>query len=453
MDLLKKYVHRYRSKIQNVMILILCVTVVMEVSHLWFINLANGQSIYQGKKKSVAEQIYKEDFISPARITKAIGENEYYVIYEGLIYDKLLENSKNILQSCAQKGNFMDTGKNLDLILNNKGVLSFDYSYLIEGRMLQESLHTSKNNFNRVNTFNKISFIISDGLFNIYFIDTEKNEYSYYTLNDVDLVNKYIELSRNVVSDFSYSFNKGSNGIVFDNELVANIDEELTYKKIQKNNPFTTIYGDSPRNLVQSKVEGYFNNISNVKFSPSASETAYLFSDTDTVVKYFNSGILEYSYYNVIANSYEYSIVEDYAIAKGFIAKDADVINKYFLKNYYRDNFETVFEFAYVANNYPIFYETEAGFTDIPITVTVKNNVVTNYKKIVYNFEISESSSTVEKNLNNALVIFSNKGDEPVIDNVFLGYKTYEDNQDEEIDASLYWYLEAYGSKTTLATK
>ncbi len=452
MESFKKYIYTYRSWIQNFLILILCITVVFEVSHLWFINLANGQSLYSGKNKSVAEQVYKEDFVSPARILKSIDKNEYYVIYEGETYNNLVKNSLKVLQEGAQKGNFMNSGNNTELVLGNRNLITFDYTYLIEGRMLQEAINTSKNTYNRINSFNKICYIISDGLFNIYFIDTINDTYSYYTLNNTELVNTCTTLSNGVYSDITYSYNNGDNKNIFDGELIANIDGETSYKKIQKYNPFTTIYGDSPRNLVESKVDGYFKNISYMKFSSSPSETAYVFSDTDTVVKYFNSGVLEYSYYNVIANSYEYSIVEDYAIAKGFIEHDADIVNKYYLKSYQRNNFETIFEFTYVANNYPIFYETDEGFSDTPISVTVRNNVVTNYKKNVYSFEVANSSAYAEKDLNSAISIFSNQGQEPVINNVMLGYKTFEDNQDEETGANLYWFLEAYGSKTTLAT-
>ncbi len=445
-DFKKAFIKR-RSKIQNILIVILCVTVLFQVSHLWFVNLSNGQSLYKKDNKSVAQNVYKKDFIVPKRMLSSSGFNNFFAVYEDDAFSQTLKVTDKILIEASSKADFISQQTFTSDFLNKDKILIFDYSYKIDGRMLMEALNASKNNFNKIKEFNEICFSYEDGLINIYFINSETAEYFYYVLKNDGLYDDLIKCSKSIYSDITYSYNLDKNGLVFSDELIANVESQIAYNKVSSINPFTTIYGDSPRNLVESKVDRYFKNILYMKFSPS--ETAYVFSDTNTVVKYFNSGILEYSYYNVTPNSYEYSIVEDYAIAKNFIKDDPDIVNNFYLTSYYRNNFETVFEFSYVANNFPVHYESEDGLNDVPISITIKNNVVTNYKKIVNNFTISEETEVINKPFGDAINIFSSTADDKSINNVSLGYKATS----EEGDITLYWFMDAFGSDTSLSTQ
>ncbi len=442
---------KYIGKIQNILIIILCISATYELSHLWFINLSNGHSIYSKQEKSVVQEEYKQDFVSPMRILNGTSYNTFDVLYEGDVYDSITQTYFEILRLGSDKANFMDVGNDIDKILDNRNLVIFEYPYYIDSGMLQEAIGTTKNNYNKIENFDKVCIVVSDGLFNIYFVDTNKSIYYYYTLNDTELVAEFNNEALAMESDVSYSYHKVSNHSETDYELVANVTEPFAYNYVIRSNPFTTIYGDTPRNLVESKVDRYFKNISYMEFSPS--ETAYVFSDTDTVVKYYNSGILEYSYYNIIATAYEYSIVEDYAIAIDFIEDDEDIINDYYLNDYYRNNFETVFEFSYVVNNYPVMFETDEGFTDTAFSVTVKNNTVTNFKKYVYNFEVSDSTTIVNKSLDEAISVFDLTSTEDIGDDVKLGYKTYANNDvTDEKYMNLYWFLDVYDNQTSLST-
>ncbi len=451
MEKIKNVFLKHISLLQNVLIIALCISASIELSHLWFINLSNGHSIYNRQEKSIAQDIYKQDFITPMRILNSTEYNLFDVIYEGDIYDQINQTYIDMLKVGSDKASFMDVGNDIEKILDNRNLVIFDYPYSIDSGMLQESIGTTKNNYNRIESFDKVCIVVSDGLFNIYFVDTNKSVYYYYTLNDIDLVAEFNNESLAVDSDISYTYRKIETEGKVHYELEANVVEPFNYNYVVRQNPFTTIYGDSPRSLVESKIDKYFRNILYMKFSPN--ETAYVFSDTDTVVKYFNSGMLEYSYYNIISNAYEYSIVEDYAIAVDFIEHDEDIVNNYYLKDYYRNNFETVFEFSYIVNNYPIVFETGAGYTDTAFSVTVKNNVVTNYKKYVYNFSVSDSTTIVNKSLDDAISVFDVNEADVINDNVMFGYKTYADNDvTDDSKMNLYWFLDVYGNQTSLST-
>ncbi len=431
MNYVKDFFIKHLGRLQNLLIMILCITVVYQLTHLWFINLSNGHFMYSINEKSVALQENKQDFISPMRILNSQSYNIFDVVYEGESYNNMLSIYIKILKTASDKASYMDTGNGLDKIYENRNLTIFDYPISISGDMLCESIGVSKNNYSKIKIFDKVGIVITDGLFNIYFINTDEETYYYYVLNDSDLLEKYSNSLNEIKSDITYSYQLNEQS----RELVANIDESFEYNYVIRNNPFTTVYGDSPRNLVESKVDKYFRNVLHIKFLPS--DTAYVFSDADTVVKYFNSGLFEYSYYDVMVNSYEYSIVEDYAIAVDFINEDEDIVNDYYLKNYYRNNFETVFEFSYVVNNYPVIYETENGYCDTAIIITIKNNTVTNFKKTVYNFEISDNKYSAQKSFDEAIGIFESEDYGDMISNIKLGYKTYENSNPGEGEKSI----------------
>lgn len=435
-----------RSKLQNVAIVILCITVIIEISHLWFVNLANGQSVFQNTNKSVIENGVQTTFLTPERMLKSVDENVFFVAYNGTAYDEVLKIAREIIYNISDDGEFVGIDDYTDEFLKKDGLLIFDYNYVIDGKMLQESLSTEKNTYSKVKDFNNIYFSFEDDIINVFFVDHVQDIYYHFTLKDSSLFKSLVLASSNITSQTTYAYVLDDSSIVNNYELIANIDSNFSYNKLVVSNPFTTEYGDSPRNLVESKVKKYFKNILYMEFSPS--DTAYIFSDTDTVVKYFNNGVLEYSYYDVASTSADYSVVEAYSVAKTFLEDDEDIINEYRLKNYYQNNGETVFEFIYVENNYPIIIESEEGLTDIALTVTVKNNIVTNYRKIVHNFSVENDMGSASKSFEDAINIFASPEEGKFIDSVSLGYKASE--QSDEM--TLYWFMNAFDSKTSLST-
>lgn len=434
-----------RSELQNIFIVILCITVILEVSHLWFVNLANGQSIFDNTTKIVVQDDTKNSFLQPQRILNAISYNTFNTAYNGDAYNTVFNIGNEILYNASENGEFIETNSyNIELLENNSLII-FDYSYLLDGKTIQQALGITNNFYNRVKDFDKIYFIVDESI-DVYLVDSEGSLYYKVTLKNSSLSESLLDASSSIFSNTTYSYILDDSSIVQNLELVANIDNNFSYNEITKTNPFATEYGDSPRNLVESKIEKYFSNTLYMQFAPI--DTAYVFSDTDTVVKYFNNGTLEYSYYNIGTEATEYSTLEAYAIAKAFLEKDDDIINDYRLKSYTTNNSDITFEFNYFINNYPIIIETEDNLTDVAFTVVVKNGIVSNYKKIVNNFEVSENTTNASKSFYNAINIFAAPKDEKQIDSVSLGYKS----NNEGIDLTLYWFMNAFSSKTSLST-
>lgn len=440
-----------KSKLQNILIVILCFTVMLEVRQLWFVNLSSGQVFQQGEKLKSSNIEEKKDFLSPFRIavnnTTNINQNEFYVLYEGDDYENILNNSQNMLDLYS-KSNFVESKQLDNSIFENDEAIIFEYTFLLDSKMLVDALELSKNSFNKVDKFDKLCFIKSNDNINIIFINSDENIYTKYEADENVKRNQMDFRLKDTDKYNKYAYNLNSDSKISKLELIENVDGK-EYSNIYAQNPFATIYGDSTRNLVESKVDKYFQNVLYMKFSPS--ETAYVFSDTDTVVKYFNSGILEYSYYNIPTTVEETNIVLDFVIAKNFIETDTDIINNYYLKDYSANKFETVFKFDYIINNYPVKFTKDEKMMDSAIEVTVKNNTVTNMKKIVYNYNISENTNVVSKPLSQAISVLSNDNaneNTAFVKDVILGYKV----SDIEEESGLYWFMDAFNNEISLST-
>lgn len=440
-----------KSKLQNILIVILCFTVMLEVRQLWFVNLSSGQVFQQGEKLKSSNIEEKKDFLSPFRIavnnTTNINQNEFYVLYEGDDYENILNNSQNMLDLYS-KSNFVESKQLDNSIFENDEAIIFEYTFLLDSKMLVDALELSKNSFNKVDKFDKLCFIKSNDNINIIFINSDENIYTKYEADENVKRNQMDFRLKDTDKYNKYAYNLNSDSKISKLELIENVDGK-EYSNIYAQNPFATIYGDSTRNLVESKVDKYFQNVLYMKFSPS--ETAYVFSDTDTVVKYFNSGILEYSYYNIPTTVEETNIVLDFVIAKNFIETDTDIINNYYLKDYSANKFETVFKFDYIINNYPVKFTKDEKMMDSAIEVTVKNNTVTNMKKIVYNYNISENTNVVSKSLSQAISVLSNEKESEntaFVEDVILGYKVSE----VEEESGLYWFMDAFNNEISLST-
>lgn len=435
-----------KNKIQNVLIVILCITIIFEVQELWFVNLANGQPLFQREKNSSFDASLKIEFLSPFRILNSVGNNEFLVSYEGEAFLDIKNLSQKILLEAVSKGSFIEQDKINEQILNNKNIIILEYTNKLDGKILSEALSTNKNTFSKVNEFDKICYIPYDSIIDILFLNSDTFEYSLIRVTNNNLKNELTINCNEIYSDGIYSYVTYDNNITHKGELILdNTTSDLFYYSIFSENPYATVYGDSPRNLVQSKIEKYFKSDPNF----STSESAYVFSDTDTVVKYFDNGTLEYAYYNVPYTKNKPLITESFAVAKKFIDEDEDVINSYYLKSYSKNSFESeiIFEFGYIINNYPIGFADETEMSTI--SVSVKNNTVTNYRKNVKNYYVSDDVKVVSKPFDSAISLLSSGNESnPFISNVLLAYKP---TQTEDVE--LYWFMDAFDSGISLSTK
>lgn len=442
----RKFISSRKHTLQNIMIVILCITVLIELQDLWFVNLANGQPLYQKQASKTYDVAIKKEILSPFRILSNIGENEFYVTYEGQKFSDLKAISEKILLDCSKNADFIESTEELESYIFSSDSVIFDYTYILNGKIITEALNTNKNNLSRVEDFDKIIYVPNENSIDVIFLNTEEEVSTKLNLKNTQLQSELLEKKGRIYSSPTYKYNIDTNRNVEYNELIAtNNGTPIYYNKIQSKNPYATIYGESPRNLVESKIKKYFKNY----YKVSTSENAYVFSDTDTVIKYFDTGVLEYSFYNISAKKTDFTLLDDFAVAKSFLEQDEDIINNYYLKSYYKNDFECVFEFDYVLENYPINFAYDILEENSAITITIKNNIVTNLKKVVTVFEKTEDVTIVSKPFYEAIEVLSAPNNSEVfVKDVNLGYKIIDINE----NAALYWFMNVFDSEISLST-
>lgn len=446
MHKIRKFISSRKHTLQNIMIVVLCITVLIELQDLWFVNLANGQPLYQKQASKTYDVAIKKEILSPFRMLSNVNENEFYVTYEGKKFSEIKTISEKILLECSKDANFTENIEPLENDVFNDNTIIFDYTYTLNGKIITEALNTKKNNLNRVEDFDKIIYIPNDDSIDVTFLNTNEGTSTKLNLKNAQLATELLEKKESLYSSTTYKYNADTNKNVEYKELIATNDStQIYYNKIHISNPYATIYGESPRNLVESKIKKYFKNY----YKVSTSENAYVFSDTDTVIKYFDTGVLEYSFYNISAKKTDFTLLDDFAVAKSFLEQDEDIINNYYLKSYSKNDFECVFEFDYVVENYPINFAYDLIEEDSAITITIKNNIVTNLKKVVTVFEKSEDVMVVSKPFYEAIEVLSAPNNSDVfVKDVCLGYKIVNTNE----NAVLYWFMNVFDSEISLST-
>jgi hypothetical protein len=165
----------------------------------------------------------------------------------------------------------------------------------------------------------------------------------------------------------------------------------FAYAPLIAENPFRDAHGQLTLSM-RSQLESFFSNPATI--IPSVSrDNIYTFSDRNTVVRYLENHVLEYSSYRTLARTTP-DLLDDFSAALAFVQDDELVINEIYLRNYeQRDGREHVFWFGYVINNQPLILTREwftgANCTDplfAPIVVVVENGRVVRYRRIVYTF-------------------------------------------------------------------
>ena len=194
--------------------------------------------------------------------------------------------------------------------------------------------------------------------------------------------------------------------------------------------------------VIEENVNMFFENPS-VKSSFVGDQNVYTYSDADTVVKYYQNDVLEYSNYRTSAG--ESGLLKNFSTALNFIKSDALVKNEYYLAGYTQQDNDYTYYFDYVVNNFPMVLPDEYKRNDAEngaaalkhaIEVTVRDGSVVNYKKIVYNFIMDDATKTAELDFERILSEAAASGSQEKISDVLLGYKLERSQK-----AYLYWII------------
>ncbi len=274
------------------------------------------------------------------------------------------------------------------------------------------------------------------------FYSLEKNQIIYDVYNNIGSV---------TASDAEVYYTSSiKNGIdIFgSNVFIPQWNNKTKYYTIKAEGQFYENNEFEPLKL-EKCVDVFFDNAAS-KWA-SISNGIYVYSDENTVVKYYPNDIIEYYNYSTEKAGSEESFYSQYKSAVSFLKKDSNIKNEYYLSGYYSDSEKIVFYFDYKLNNFSVELSDELkndlGLNSI-IEVTVSGGKVSKYRRYAKEFLVDENNKkNMEKGFLTAIdevfAEMNNDGNQKkAVENMELEYLLYKNE-----NAELKWLIDVDGKR------
>lgn len=405
--------------IKNLVLIVLVMAALYQTGTLWLGDAKSHNVFYYFMETFVNKyKVYDEDVsvIKPSEIVVGYGNKKYSKFLSGEEKESLIEKTESNISKVLMNGKFEET-KAVDWneYLDSRAVVlkfSFDVSFAeyYKGFSINSinELGTSLKSFNYIvlNPSNS-----AGGDINLYFIDSEKSEAYLYKLNNASNAQEiydYISKVQNYEDGLLYISTKQSGFNVFKNNVFVPqwAGENYTYNYAEKINPFE-YNEDVDIAVAENMVSGFFNNTSVVQKSGST-PSGFMFSNENTVVKYFMTGILEYYNYETNASKNEQTLATAYSVSNDFLKKDNSLDTEVILSGIELSSEGLIFYYDYTLNNFSMELSDqlkEKLNMKHAIEVVVNGNSVKKYRRYAYNFVVNskEEKSTVDFDFSAAL--------------------------------------------------
>lgn len=402
-----------KNKILNIALIFLFGLAFFQTYRLWFVNLSNDAN---SQNQITIDSNIKEDLVKPFRLSVEMEKNQFNSYFE-LETLSIYNESKNLFKTILKNGSLVDDFNREDYT----DLVIYNYNFVFEEDYFKEALNQNKSRVS-INSF--------DNIF-IYFKKEGNYAVFYNSIQDTSTIITFGDKS--FLTTLS-SYKKPNNVKYYSEDLIkftANWDEKLEYEEITYSNPYS-LNGEIHISSVENMVNSFFQNPLSKTQSIQNETNAITFNDNNTIVRYYPNNIFEYKYYYVYESNKNINFVDYFTLATNFILNDTAIDNTFYLDDYKIENNEVIFYFNYSIGNFPILlsenYKAETNINSF-IEIAVSNNVVTDYKKIPYNFKTS-NSSLGNLTYNQAITGLGEPSDN------LLAYK-----MDESLPISLYWFL------------
>ncbi|MDR0273150.1 MAG: hypothetical protein LBI27_07540, partial [Clostridiales bacterium] len=164
----------------------------------------------------------------------------------------------------------------------------------------------------------------------------------------------------------------------------------FSYNVVSVENPFRDAHGLFTLSHIRNRVEPFFDNPASIIPGISV-DNVYTFSTRNTMVRYLENAVLEYTSYRAVASSSQINFMSDFSAALAFAMEHGS--QEIYLRSYERRGRTHVFRFDYVIDNRPLVLTEDwhTGFycTDplrSPVEVIADNGRVVRYRRLAYTF-------------------------------------------------------------------
>jgi len=431
------------SKVKTGLIVLLAGLAIYLSSQLWFANTSSRNFFYTFFTRSQSPDSSDDKiFVQPYRLILNYGNNRFSAEYGSMSSNMLREACDGVIQVMLKDGEYLGMQTlNYSQVFEAPGYIC-EYAFDMPAAAFSSAY--GKNGFaDQIKNIDSIVLIPPDAVRDVtivWLLDEVNMEMSGYsvkqplppiTTNPNDLIQEVIYESSALSS---YDFEDK-------NTFIAKKPKEnYEYPTVSLVNPYAG--NELLMSAIEKNVNMFFENPA-AKLDYMGDNNVYTFADAETVVKYYQNDVLEYSNYRM--GDSDAGLLNSFSIALNFIKSDKLVINEYYLADFTQQGDDYNFDFDYVVSGFPMILPDEykrddmqngAARLDHSIEITVRDGTVVNYKKIVYNFITDKSYRTAALDFRQIMDGIGDTGTQEKISDVLLGYKLDRSNK-----ACLYWII------------
>jgi len=392
---------RIFASAKSVLILALAALAVFQVGRLWLFDITNRNFfLYLQARFPPSAPDGQQAFARPFRIITGAGDGVFEIMYSGIGESQEWEFGERALAAVLRGGspvirpNFAQAAVP-DMLA--RPVFLYEYTFDMCAETFARALgqrNASLLTNEGLHEFRSVAIqppSEDDASLQVFFIGRNNRVWQFALLPGTRrFPAEDFEIEILPVSQNGKHFTAGDGG------FIPQIPPEgFAYYTVVAENPFRNPQGLFTLTDIRPLIEPFFNNPATIIPSMSGVDNIITFSNLNTMVRYHEAYVLEYSSYRTIGREASANLMADFSVALAFVDADPHVINEFFLHSYELRGREFVFRFNYVINNLPLVF-TGPWYSAThcrdpllaPIEVVVDHGRVVRYRRIVHNFHL-----------------------------------------------------------------
>ncbi|MDR2650497.1 MAG: hypothetical protein LBB94_12400, partial [Clostridiales bacterium] len=320
------------SRVKTGLILLLTGLAIYLTSQLWFANISSRNFFYSFFTRSEVRNSNDDKiFVWPYRIITNYGNNVFTIQYTGIKINRIRELCDDIIVSVLKEGEHLETREiKYAEILGAPGYI-YEYAFHMPTSVFASAF--GKSGFtDKLECITSIILLPPDAKrsVTIVWLLDEKNMLmsGYSTKSALSPVASLDEFYQDILYESSALslYDDLSDKNTF---IAKHMDSGYSYPAVAVINPYAE--GELLKGAIEQHINIFFENPA-AKLFFMGDNNVYTFVDANTVVKYFQNDVLDYSNYR--AGSGEISVLNSFGAALNFIMSDFLIKNEYYLADF-----------------------------------------------------------------------------------------------------------------------
>ena len=385
-------------KITNFVIVLLVITAIYQTGELW-LQGTSGHNFFYSLMNSLTADKHEADgnVLLATRYAVGEGEGTFSVYYPDEVGNSgMLEVANRALGEILSQNQTPPQKSVADWkeILSNRCiVMQYDFMIASEEYLVNYKELKTNEKLERFDYITIVPAMRSGEESQAYFVNSDTNECVLFRGDGgSDSVALYDSLqTRNDGIRYISTGQRTSAAVLWRNMFLPQWAKlPYMYAPLERTYVFEKD-GEASRAVLENTVKNFFHNFS-VDWSSKDAEGTFVFSDSETVVRYHpEEKVLEYYNYENYTGDKRTGLLEGYQICTNFLKNDNSLKTDIYLANIERTiNNEVVYYFDYAVDGLPVnLSQSLRDRIGSPhaIEVTLRNQAVKEYRRYAVNFE------------------------------------------------------------------